>query len=169
MPCHTCTKFTLKLCLLKMVTIQYSVICFTALAIHVHVLIMTGSSFLSIVKVLKWKNIAMKNCSFQKCAVANLMLWPPHWELVRHEILCAFFFFSFTSLFSKVMKLALILNNNFISNCFKGYLHDGGRLILTRFEKYLVALSKVEFSSCNDSGLSWGSFFCNIWIHMYFL
>ena len=63
-------------------------------------------------------------------------------------------FFSFTALFGKVMKSALILNNNFIPNCYKGYLHDGGRLILTRFEKYLVALSKVEFSSCNDSGLS---------------
>ena len=57
---------------------------------------------------------------------------------------------------------ALILMNNFISNCFKGYLHDGGRLILTRFEKYLVALSKVEFSSCDDSSLSSGSFFCKI-------
>ena len=161
MPCHTCTKFTLKLCLLKMVTIQYSEFCFTALAIHVHVLIMTGSSFLLSIKVLKWKKIAMKNCSFQKCTVANLMLWPPHWELVRHEMLCAFFF-SFTSLFCKVMKLALILSNNFISNCFKGYLHDGGRLILTRFEEYLVALSKVEFSSCDDSSLPSGSFFCKI-------
>ena len=76
-------------------------------------------------------------------------------------MLCAFFF-SFTSLFCKVMKLALILSNNFISNCFKGYLHDGGRLILTRFEEYLVALSKVEFSSCDDSSLPSGSFFCKI-------
>ena len=123
---------------------------------------MTGNSFLLSMKVLKWKNIAMKNCSFQKCAVANLMLWPPHWEWVRHEILYAFVF-SFTFLFGKVMKSALILSNNFISNCFKGYLHDSGRLILTRFEKYLVALSKVVFSSCDDSGLSSGSFFCNIW------
>lgn len=60
-----------------MVTIQYSVFCFTALAIHVHVvhvLIMSGSSFLLRIKVLKWKKIAMKNCSFQKCTVANLML-----------------------------------------------------------------------------------------------
>ena len=54
------------------------------------------------------------------------------------------------------------LSNHFISNCFKGYLHDGGRLILTRFEKYLVALSKVEFSSCDDSSLSSGLFFCKI-------
>lgn len=167
MPCHTCTKFTLKLCLLKMVTIPYSVFCFTAVAIHVHVLIMTGSSFLLSIKVLKWKNIAMKNWSCQKCAVANLMLWPPHWELVRQEILFSFFF-SFTSLFG-VVKSALIFGKYFISNCFKGYLHDSGRLILTRFEKYLVALSKVVFSSCDDSSLSSGSFFCNIWSHMYFL
>ena len=67
MPCHTCTKFTLKLCLLKMVSIQYSVFCFTALAIHVHVLpvIMTGSSFLLSIKVLKWKKIAMKTVVFK--------------------------------------------------------------------------------------------------------
>ena len=51
------------------------------------------------------------------------------------------------------MKLVLIFSYNFIFNCFKGYLHDSGRLILTRFEKYLVALSKVVFSICDDSSL----------------